>query len=124
MEKLKVLLILMMGLCLSIPCFADRRNIELAGTWKLKEKSYNPDMPIQIWLEDNEKEITIGFHKNLGPVEICITSSDGNVIYVATIDAAGMSTHVISLDNNLEKKEYQIVISDKLNMVKGKFVKY
>lgn len=121
MKKLKILLILILGSCLSVPCFAWR-NIELAGTWKRMEKAGSLKIPIQVRQEDNDKDITIQFLENLGPVDICITTLEGCVIYGTTVDAVKMSTFLITLDNNREEVKYQIEISNKLNTVKGLFV--
>lgn len=120
MKKLKFLSLLVLGMCLSIQVFA-RKNVVLKGSWNRVEKSITPNLPIQVWLEDNNKDITIQFFKNLGLVDVSIISFEGNVIYNTVIDAGESSTHIVTLDKELNSLDYQIFISNKDNQVKGLF---
>lgn len=120
MKKLKFLSLLILGMCLSIQGFA-RKNVVLKGSWNRVEKSISPNIPVQIWLEDNNKDITVQFLENLGPVNISIVSSEGNVTSNITIDAIKSSTHIITLDNELNSLDYQIFIFNRENLVQGIF---
>lgn len=121
MEKLKIVFIALTCICLAVPCFA-RRNIELAGSWKRIEKSCSSEIPIQIWLEDNNKDIMVHFLENLGIVDISILASNGSIIYNTTIEATRMSLYSVILDAELKKGEYEIVVSNEFSIVKGMFI--
>lgn len=116
MEKLKIVFIALACICLAVPCFA-RRNIELAGSWKRIEKSYSTEIPIRIYLEDDNKEISIQFLDNIGCVDICITTSNGCIIYNMTIDSSDVPTLLVKLDEVSKCSIYKIVISNELNVV-------
>ena len=119
MEKLKI--IALVCICLAVPCFA-RRNIELAGSWKRIEKSYSTEIPIQVWLEDNNKDIVVHFLENLGIVDVSILASNGSIIYNTTIEATRMSLYSVILAAELKKGEYEIVVSNEFSIVKGMFI--
>ncbi len=121
MEKLKIVFIALACICLAVPCFA-RRNIELAGSWKRIEKSYSTEIPIQVWLEDNNKDIVVHFLENLGIVDVSILASNGSIIYNTTIEATRMSLYSVILAAELKKGEYEIVVSNEFSIVKGMFI--
>lgn len=120
MKKLKFLSLLVLGMCLSIQVFA-RKNVVLKGSWNRVEKSINPEIPIQIWLEDSNKDITVQFFENLGPVNITIVTSDGNIMYDTVLGTTEMSTFSIELDDTLINNEYRIIVSNVKNTVSGLF---
>ena len=120
MKELKMVFILVFFVCLSVPCFA-RRNIELAGSWKRMEKSYSAEIPILLYLEDNNKEISIQFLENIGYVEVCVTASSGAIIYNMTIDSSKVSTQLVALDEFSKCSNYKVIISNKLNVVSALF---
>lgn len=121
MEKLKIVFIALACICLAVPCFA-RRNIELAGSWKRIEKSCSSEIPIQVWLEDNNKDIVVHFLENLGIVDVSILASNGSIIYNTTIEATRMSLYSVILAAELKKGEYEIVVSNEFSIVKGMFI--
>ena len=98
MKKFNLLFALIIGMCLSIPCFAHR-NIKLAGTWKRMEKSNLQNAPVLVWLEDNGKDIIVQFLDNLGPVNVSIAVSD-SITFQMFVEATEMSTHIISNERN------------------------
>ena len=120
MKKLKFLSLLVLGMCLSIQVFA-RKNVVLKGSWNRVEKSITLNLPIQVWLEDNNKDITIQFFKNLGLVDVSIISFEGNVIYNTVIDAGESYIHFVTLNKELNSLDCQIFISNKDNQVQGLF---
>ena len=120
MKKLKFLSLLVLGMCLSIQVFA-RKNVVLKGSWNRVEKSITPNFPIQVWLEDNNKDITIQFFENLGPVNITVVTSDGNIMYDTVLGTTEMSTYSIELDDTLINNEYRIIVSNVKNTVSGLF---
>lgn len=120
MKKLKFLSLLVLGMCLSIQGFA-RKNVVLKGSWNRVEKSINPEIPIQIWLEDSNKDITVQFFENLGPVNITIVTSDGNIMYDTVLGTTEMSTFSITLDDAFIDTEYRIIVSNVKSVVNGLF---
>lgn len=120
MKELKVVFILILCVFLSMPCFA-RRNIELAGSWKRIEKSYSTEIPIRIYLEDDNKEISIQFLENIGCVDICITTSNGCIIYNMRIDSSDVPTQFVKLNEVSKCSSYKVIISNELNVVSALF---
>lgn len=120
MKELKVVFILILCVFLSMPCFA-RRNIELAGSWKRIEKSYSTEIPIRIYLEDDNKEISIHFLENIGCVDICITTSNGCIIYNMRIDSSDVPTQFVKLNEVSKCSSYKVIISNELNVVSALF---
>lgn len=119
MKKLRLSLFVL-GICLSIPGFA-RINIVLKGSWNRVEKSIDSNIPFQIWLEDNNKDLTVHFSENVGLVEVCIITSDKIVVHNAVLNTAKMSTHLIMLNDGLVDAEYQIIVSNERGAVSGVF---
>ena len=100
---------------LSFPCFAKKR-IYLQGNDK-GSKSVIPLLPIQAWLEDNNKDLLLEFSTNLGTVQVTVTNSMGEIVYNQSV--VTKPSVVISLDE--EVKEGTIVsITDGLNSIYGK----
>lgn len=120
MKELKVVFILILCVFLSMPCFA-RRNIELAGSWKRIEKSYSTEIPIRIYLEDDNKEISIQFLENIGCVDVCITTSNGYIIYNMTIDSSEVPAQIIKLEEVSKCSNYKVLIFNDLNVVSALF---
>ncbi len=124
MKKLKFLSLLVLGMCLSIQVFA-RKNVVLKGSWNRVEKSINPEIPIQIWLEDSNKDITVQFFENLGPVKIsgeCKNGNrNGNIMYDTVLGTTEMSTFSITLDDAFIDTEYRIIVSNVKSVVNGLF---
>ena len=120
MKNLKFLSLIVLGMCLSIQGFA-RKNVVLKGSWNRVEKSINPEIPIQIWLEDSNKDITVQFFENLGPVNITIVTSDGNIMYDTVLGTTEMSTFSITLDDAFIDTEYRIIVSNVKSVVNGLF---
>ena len=98
-----------------------RKNVVLKGSWNRVEKSINPEIPIQIWLEDSNKDITVQFFENLGPVNITIVTSDGNIMYDTVLGTTEMSTFSITLDDAFIDTEYRIIVSNVKSVVNGLF---
>lgn len=113
MKRLKFLSLLILGVCMSIQGFA-RINIVLKDSWNRVQKSVISNIPINIWLEDNE-DLIVQFTENLGPIDICITTLDGNLLYRTTMNATSNSTNLIKLDN----MENKIYVSNKDNLLQG-----
>lgn len=120
MRKKVFLSLLLLGMCLSIQGFA-RINIVLKGSWNRVEKSINPNIPVQIYVEDGNKDITVQFFENLGSVNITIVTSDGNVVYNTILIATEMSTYSITLDDAFMDTEYCIIVANTQNAVSGLF---
>lgn len=108
---------LMLILAISVPCFA--KKVELKGDWDLRIKSIIPKLPIQAWLEDNNKDLLLEFSTNLGTVQVTVTNSEGEVVYEQSV--VTQPEVVISLDKEVE--EGCVIITDRENMVYGSIYK-
>lgn len=102
-------------LALSLPCFA-RKKIELEAKWSGKVKSIFPQLPINAWVEDNNKDLLLEFSTNLGPVEVTVTNSAGEVVYKQSIEA--LPSVVISLEEEV-REGCSVIITDGENMIYG-----
>lgn len=102
-------------LALSIPCFA-KKDVPLYGEWKGKIKSIIPELPIQAWLEDNNKDLLLEFSTNLGTVRVTVTNSEGEVVYEQSV--VTQPSILISLKEEI-KEGSSIVITDGDNLVYG-----
>ncbi len=100
---------------LSFPCFAKKR-IYLQGNDK-GSKSVIPLLPIQAWLEDNNKDLLLEFSTNLGTVQVTVTNSEGEVVYEQSV--VTQPSILISLKEEI-KEGSSIVITDGDNLVYGK----
>lgn len=100
---------------LSFPCFAKKR-INLEGNWKTVPKSIILNLPIQAWVEDNNKDLLLEFSSNLGTVEVTVTNSAGEVVYKQSVEA--QPSMVISLEEKMEAG-YTVTITDGRNLLTG-----
>lgn len=83
----------------SFPCFA-KEEIILRGEWEDRPRSIIPQLPIQAWIEENNKDLLLEFSVNLGFVEVIVTNSEGLVVYDQMIEAK--TSAVISLKEEVE----------------------
>ena len=100
---------------LSFPCFAKKR-IYLQGNDK-GPKSVIPLLPIQAWLEDNNKDLLLDFSTILWTVQVTVSNSEGEVVYEQSV--VTQPSILISLKEEI-KEGSSIVITDGDNLVYGK----
>lgn len=115
MDTLRKLGCLIFILALSVPCFA-KKKVRLNGFWQKNIKTIIPTLPIQAWIEDNNKDLLLEFSSNLGTVEVIVTNSAGEVVYKQSIEA--QPSMVISLEGEMEAG-YTVTITDGRNLVTG-----
>ena len=60
MNAIKKLGSLILVLAISLPCFA-KKKVELIGRWDLKTKSITFQLPVQTWVQDNNKDLLLEF---------------------------------------------------------------
>lgn len=102
-------------MALSLPCFA-RKPIKWKGHWKTNVKSIIPEFPINAWVEDNNKDLLLEFSANLGPVEVIVTNSAGEVVYKQFMET--QPSVVISLEEEV-REGCSVIITDGENMIYG-----
>ena len=102
MNAIKKLGSLILVLAISLPCFA-KKKVELIGRWDLKTKSITFQLPVQTWVQDNNKDLLLEFTADLGTVQVTVTNSAGEVVYNQSI--VTKPSVVISLDE--EAKNYR-----------------
>ena len=56
MNAIKKLGSLILVLAISLPYFA-KKKVELIGRWDLKTKSITFQLPVQTWVQDNNKDL-------------------------------------------------------------------
>lgn len=121
MKKRTILCVAMIAL-LSLPCFA-KRPIKLDGRWMKEERSAIPVLPIQAWVEDDNKSLLLEFSGNLGTVLVTVTNDSGEVVYNQAIQTGLMFSSIICLQDELDKG-FVISITDGQNKVYGKISNY
>ena len=84
MNAIKKLGSLILVLAISLPCFA-KKKVELIGRWDLKTKSITFQLPVQTWVQDNNKDLLLEFTADLGTVQVTVTNSAGEVVYNQSI---------------------------------------
>ena len=100
---------------LSFPCFAKKR-INLEGKWNTTPKSIIPKLPIQVWVEDNNKYLLLEFSVNLWTVEVIVTNSEGEEVYKQSVEAK--PSVVISLEEEVKEGDV-LLVTDGENLVYG-----
>lgn len=118
---MKIFRLLLLVACVAIPLsgFA-RKNIKVRGMRDKKEKSITLTDPVEAWLEDNGKDLSLQFYRNLGSVKVTVTNLSGKTVYEATVDAAAMSSWHIVL-GNISKGEYMLSITNDDGVLGGEF---
>ena len=116
MKKQKIWCILLIAL-LSLPCFA-KKPIILEGFWVNRGKSAIPTLPIQAWVEDDNRTLLLEFSGNLGTILVTITDETGKVVYNEMIRTAQTLPTIISLNEEM-KEGYVLSVSNRDNKIVG-----
>lgn len=122
MKALKLLLVVIILLISSNPCFA-RRKIDVNGRWDRKHKSITQELPLKASIEDSSKELSLQFFENLGTVYVTVINASGEVVYNQSVETEVVSSFVIHLDS-VEKGEYMLSVTDGANEIYGEFSNY
>lgn len=96
MRRNKVLSVVLV-LFFTLPCFANK-SIAFKGHWNADIKSLNPQLPVQAWVEDNNKDLLLEFSHNIGVICVTITNSMGEKFYSQSVDTKSISSVVISVE--------------------------
>lgn len=115
MNAIKKLGSLILVLAISLPCFA-KKKVELIGRWDLKTKSITFQLPVQTWVQDNNKDLLLEFTADLGTVQVTVTNLAGEVVYNQSI--VTKPSVVISLDKEI-REGATVSITDGKNLVYG-----
>ncbi len=108
-------------LLFTLPCFA-KKEITFKGEW-LKVKSIIPKLPIQAWIEDNNKDLSLEFSSNLGLIEVIVTNSTGDIIHKQSVDTNVISFTIISLNKDV-REDGIICITDGNYFIYGNLFNY
>lgn len=106
---------------ISVPCFA-KRHIKLKRTWSSTERSLNPNPSVEAWIEDNGKELSLCFYRDLGQVNVMVTSLSGEVVYSECVESAEILS--VILPDRVSEGEYILSIMNSRYEVCGKFSTY
>lgn len=121
MKNFNHLCIVLVLLSISLSCFAQ--PIKMYGRWNTRQKSIIQDIPIGASIDENSKELTLQFYKNLGLVYVTVSNCSGEVVYREPIDTKDIPSFIIQLDATA-KEECMLSITDGRNEVSGTFVVY
>lgn len=120
MKALKLLLVVIIFLISSNPCFAERK-VELNGDWDGRKKSIVQELPLKASIEDSSKELSLQFFENLGTVYVTVINASGEIVYNQSVETEAVSSFVIHLDS-VEKGEYMLSVTDGANEVHGQII--
>lgn len=96
-----------------------KKKIVFNGTWKRWIKSLVPSQqPIEGWVDEDRKELTLDFLENVGNVEVSITTSSGETLYQQLVNTAETSSLVILLK---EEDEYILSVRNNFNIILSNF---
>lgn len=116
MIGLRILFITVACWMISLPCFA-KRHIKLKRTWSSIERSLNPNPSVEAWIEDNGKELSLCFYRDLGQVNVMVMSLSGEVVYSKSVEMQS----VVILLNSVSEGKYRLVITGIRSEVYGEF---
>lgn len=121
MNKLKMSLALI-ALMIPLLLCAKMKQIELSGIWHRGHRSLTEfSIPVEAFIDDIDKELTIEFSKEWKPVTIEVKSKEGNVVYRNLYMPYPNATLSISLEN-IPAGIYELTISDEKVVLIGEFV--
>lgn len=97
MTALRLLLVVVACWTISVSCFA-KKHIRLKANTDRTERSIEFS-PVEAWVEDNNKDISLYFYKNISSINVFITTFTGEFIYSECIETKDGYTHLINLDD-------------------------
>ena len=106
-----------MLLLLVIPCVAEQK-VRFKGQWSNKSKSLTPIHPLQAWIEDDNRSLSLEFHSNIGIVIISVTNSNGDTIYSQVVNTESTPAIFISLPRDIEQGDV-LSVKDDFNNIYG-----
>lgn len=110
--------------CVVIPLSGSaKKKIRMQVMRDKDKKSIPLTAPVEAWLEDSGKDISLQFYRNLGPVKVTVTNSSGKIVYETIVDAAAMSSWSIIL-NTVSKGEYMLSVVNADKILEGEFSIY
>lgn len=115
----KCLGIVLLAFCMVLPSFAKQR-IDMKGRRDTSKRSIPKDLPIQAFIEESVKELSLEFTSDLGMVYVSVSDFHGNIVYTEIIEAVSNIPINFSLDKELEG-EFILTLSNEGNEMSGKF---
>ncbi|WP_455666277.1 DUF3244 domain-containing protein [Phocaeicola sp.] len=119
MNKLKTILAII-ALMIPLLLCAKGRKIQLEKL-SIGHRSVVETIPVEAYIDDNNKELTIEFSQDWEPVTIEIRSKEGCVVYRNLYMPYSNSTLSTSLDN-IPAGVYELTISDEKIELVGEFI--
>lgn len=111
------LLYLMLTLVFALPSFA-KKKVALDGSWGQKKRSPKFQLPIEAWVETNNKSLLLEFSANLGMVEVTVKNQVGEVVFSQFVETRTLSSAIISLNKEVETG-YVLSVTDGENFIYG-----
>lgn len=116
MKSLKCLFFAVLFISISFPCFA--RQLNLNGEWVTHKKSIQKDIPIEAFIDEKSKELSLQFLDNLGVVYVTITNGNGEVVHNEAVDTYNAPSIRIQLGDDAGN-ECVLSVTDGRNEVYG-----
>ena len=81
-------------------------------------RSISEELPVEAWVEDNNKELLFEFSGNLGTVQVTVTNSAGRTVYSQIVDTSDTSTWVVTL-SEVQNTGMVVSVSSGENLIYG-----
>ena len=109
-------------LSISLSSFA-KKCIKLKGRLNPTGKSIILKHPVEAWLDDNNKDLSLQFYRSFGVVNITVKTTSGKIVYEKYIDTSDMTSYNTAL-NNIPEGEYILSITNGSDILYGEFSNY
>lgn len=116
MKSLKYVCLVVLLLSISLTCFA--KQLSFKGKWNRKQKSIVLDIPIEAFIDEKSKELSLQFLDNLGVVYVTITNGNGEVVHNEAVDTYNAPSIRIQLGDDAGN-ECVLSVTDGRNEVYG-----
>ena len=115
--RVKKFVCLLLALFFTMPSFA-KKKVEVKGPWEKSGRSVESQLPIEVWVEDNNKDLLLEFSANLGMVEVTVRNHYGEIVCNQLVEAVEMASIIIPLHEAIQTG-YSVSITDGENLVYG-----
>ena len=115
--RVKKFVCLVLVLFFTIPSFAEKK-VKMEGKWYPQGRCLELYFPIEVWVEDNNKDLLLEFSANLGMVEVTVRNHYGEIVCNQLVEAVEMASIIIPLHEAIQTG-YSVSITDGENLVYG-----
>lgn len=116
----KCVVTILLAFCILFPSFA-RRKIDMKANCDTPKRSLKKNLPIQAFIEESVKELSLEFTVELGILYVTISDTNENIIIADIINTTSHTPINIALDKTLKGKFILSIIDNNNNEIYGFF---